>query len=483
MEQYDVLIVGGGPTGLSCALALTRNGVSCLVVDKKDGPVQTSNALAVQSRTLEIFHEMGIVDEIERRGQKLTHVDIHTQEKKVASFSMEGVVSPYPYVICLPQHDTEEVLSSAVGSNLLREAELLSFEEKEDGVLARVKKKDGSETEIRSRYIVGCDGAHSTIRKSLNIPFEGSTLEQNFVLADAKIDWEHTHDGVYPFLSPDGPMAIFCLPNGMSRIVAEVREKDHIKDLHHPTKEEFETIAKNRSSIPMNISQEGWASGFTINSRMVNRYREGRAFLCGDAAHIHSPVGGQGMNTGIQDAYNLAWKLSLVVKGKAPQELLNSYEEERKPVAKQLLAETHAMTNVVTAKSKMVQWIRNTILSFASKSHKIEQTIATKLAEQGISYKESSIVDGSGLVDHTHFDELDDTHHHLFIFSTNPKEAAAVEEAVRTHYGDLISIHVKPHEKHSGMYLVRPDQRVAFESTSLDFTPLQTFCSKIFTSP
>lgn len=480
----EVLIVGAGPTGLTLAIELRRHNVDCILIDKNEGPIKTSNALAIQSRTLEILKEMGVVDEVVERGQKLNGITLFAEDDLITHIEFQKMKSPYPFAIGLPQRDTEAILNEKLkemGGEIFRKRELIDFKQNDAGISAQILDESGEIVTVHAHWMVACDGAHSKIRKLLELNFSGETMKQHFILADMQIDWDHNHDEVYSFLSEDGPMAIFCLPNGCSRVVAEVTNDPKLHDTIHPTLEDFDAITHKRSPLPMHLHDMTWTSGFTINSRMTNKYRVGNIFLCGDAAHIHSPVGGQGMNTGMQDAYNLAWKLSLVSKGFGKENILDSYEIERKPVAQNILKETSAMTHLVTLKSKALKMIRNWILKKVSKTKQVQESFVNRIGEMDINYSMSPIVDHGGEYAVDFLSEIDDISHHLFIYTDNPESAKEIEKEVQTRFGDLIKLHIKPAREKKGVYLIRPDQYIAFHTDVVNLSSLHTYLEKIFT--
>jgi len=484
-ERTEVLIIGAGPTGLTLAIELQRHGVDFCIIDKNDGPVKTSNALAIQSRTLEILSEMGVLGEVMERGQKLTGMTMFAENDLITHIDFQRMKSPYPFAIGLPQRETEQILDEKLKElqgEIYRKTELIDFQQNEAGITAHVLTEDGETRTIYAHWMVACDGSHSKIRKSLELNFDGETMKQHFILADMKIDWKHQHDEIYSFLSEDGPMAIFCLPNGYSRVVAEVTNDPKLHDSIHPNEEDFEEITKKRSPIPMDLHDTIWTSGFTINSRMTEKYRVGNIFLCGDAAHVHSPVGGQGMNTGMQDAYNLAWKLALVSKGVGQETLLDSYEVERKPVAKNILKESSAMTKLVTLKNKFLKMIRNWILKHITQNEKVQDGFVKRIGEMDVNYSMSPIVDRGGEYAVDFLTEIDDISHHLFIYTDNPQEVKEIEETIRNRYGDSLQLHVKPAKDKRGVYLIRPDQYIGYKSDAINLESIESYLKNVFKS-
>jgi len=349
--KTNVLIVGAGPTGLTMACELLRRGIRCRLIDKEDAPSQTSKALAVHSRTLEVFEDMGIIEQLLARGLRATDVNVYDGSERLLHLSLQHLKVPYPYVLSVPQSETERQLTTllhSLGGEVERSQELTDVQQEGDRVIAvanHISQDTEIAEEITADWLIGCDGARSQVRKALGIEFEGSTYEEDFLLADVDLDWNRTQDKLHIWLHQDGPFAAIPLPKSqhwrlIAGIAAEEDEVETAVDLFQ------QLMIERTGDTTTTISNPIWLSNFKIHRRIVNQYREGRVFLAGDAAHIHSPVGGQGMNVGIQDAYNLAWKLTLVVKNQAPTALLNTYEAERRPIAKSVLAATHALTKL-----------------------------------------------------------------------------------------------------------------------------------------
>ncbi len=344
-SQIDVLVVGAGPVGMTLAAELLRHGASCRVIDRNEGASTLSKAIAVHSRSLAMFDDMGIADRLIEKGVKVDRVHFHLDGKAMPTIGLDSIGPPFPFVLCVAQNETEELLDrhvGEVGGRVERRVELESFTGDEDGVTATLRGADGSSEQVRARYIAGADGAHSTIREQTHTGFEGVTYPELYWLADAKVSWDLAPDELYAWMGEDGSVAFFPLP-GRFRILAQPKMNADAPRTA-PTLEQLQRFAAERVGVPIELSDPGWLATFAINRRLVTTMRPGpRTFLLGDAAHIHSPTGGQGMNTGMQDAYNLAWKLALVASGSAPESLLESFEAERRPVIEGMERSTDAL--------------------------------------------------------------------------------------------------------------------------------------------
>jgi 2-polyprenyl-6-methoxyphenol hydroxylase-like FAD-dependent oxidoreductase len=362
----EVLVVGAGPTGLVLALWLSRQGVPVRVIDRTSEPGTTSRALAVQARTLELYRQLNLTDAVIARGHRVPAVNLWVQGERRARLEFEQVgqdLTPYPFLHIFPQDEHERLLIDRLarfGVEVERRTELVGFEERGDRVVATLQAPDGSESPCEARFLAGCDGARSFVRQALGTGFGGGTYREVFYVADVQgrgpaFDGELNVD-----LDEADFLGVFPLAGeSRARLIGTVRGEraDHAEDLG------FDDVSRRAmTNLKVEVDRVNWFSTYRVHHRVADRFRRGRVFLLGDAAHIHSPAGGQGMNTGIGDAINLAWKLAAVCSGDAPDGLLDSYETERMAFARRLVASTDRMFNLATAEGRVADLIRTRLV-------------------------------------------------------------------------------------------------------------------------
>jgi 2-polyprenyl-6-methoxyphenol hydroxylase-like FAD-dependent oxidoreductase len=389
-----VLIVGAGPVGLTLACELTRYRVSVRIVDKAPQRTDKSKAIVIWSRTLELLDrgDTGAAPFIEA-GFKVDGVDIVTADRRVVGHvKMESVPSPYNYALMLPQSDTERLLEERLkrlGVSVERSTEATALAIGARGVEATLRRADGREETVHADWLAGCDGAHSVVRHTLGAPFTGETMPSDWVLAD-------THMSGYPFpdtevavyWAREGVLPIFPIAPGRYRIIANVPPSggDHSRD---PTLEEIAAIVEQRGPKGVKLFDPIWLSGFRINARKVASYRSGRAFLSGDAAHVHSPAGGEGMNTGMQDAFNLAWKLALAIHGTCGEALLDTYSPERSGVGDEVLRNTSRLTAIGTLRNPIAEELRNLVGRVALGLTPVQHAVVDNMSQVSVGYPQS----------------------------------------------------------------------------------------------
>jgi 2-polyprenyl-6-methoxyphenol hydroxylase-like FAD-dependent oxidoreductase len=396
MSEIDVLVVGAGPTGLTLAAELTRQGLTCRIIDKLPLASDKSKALVVHARTLEVLDTLGIADELVECGERIEAINFMNRGKTLATINTTGLDSPYPFMLSIPQNETERVLTLhlvSLGLQIERQLELLEFQQDDNAVTATLQHPDGTKETVRSRWLVGCDGAHSTVRHHLNLSFDGFPYEDSFWLADVYVKWELPLHQIYNFLDDKSGFLAFPIQNNRYRLLSNtpLGEDQNIQ----PTLEAIQALASRACPFGVELYDPVWLANFKVHHRKVSSYRQGRIFLVGDAAHVHSPAGGQGMNTGIQDAHNLAWKLALVAKGQGQETLLDTYHSERNAVGEQVLKNTDRLLKMLTLHNPLARTLRDHALPVVSNQEGLTDRLKTSLSQLDIGYSDSPLTVGN----------------------------------------------------------------------------------------
>ena len=403
MPNAPVLVVGAGPTGLVLALWLTHLKVPVRLIDRATEPGTTSRALAVQARTLELYDQIHLARTVVDRGHRVQAVSFWAAGKRRASavFGDLGAgLSPFSFALVYPQDEHERLLIDCLaelGVAVERGCELASFEESRGGVRALVKRPDGSIETVEAAYIAGCDGAHSAVRTTLGIGFGGGTYAHLFYVADVQAAGAVIDGNIHVALDTNDFLAVFARrPAGAVRLVGTVRG-DAART--SPEQISWDDVSRRVMKwLPIQVERVNWFSTYRVHHRVAEHFRRGRAFLLGDAAHIHSPVGGQGMNTGIGDAVNLAWKLAAVLQGRAPESILDSYEPERIAFARRLVQTTDRAFSMVTSPSWSARLIRLEIfprlLAVLIKTRAMRRFMFRTVSQTAVNYRGSPMSQG-----------------------------------------------------------------------------------------
>lgn len=522
-SNTDILIVGAGPTGLMMACQLAINNIPFRIIDKNEDHTTQSRALVIQARSVEILDQMGIAEKAIQQGKIAKAIGAFFNGKKVLRVTVNNMgkgLTKFPYLLMLEQSHTEKILVDFLkehGHEVERRTELKSFTQNIDEVTSILKLPEGKEETVKAKYIIGADGTHSIVRQQLNIPFGGKTYQESLFVLDCKAEVEISHDEMYLTFAEEAVGGFFPLTNGRWRILGNIP-----KELEGKEEITFEDIEKNFAErIRMNVKlyDPQWISAYHSHHRYASTFRIKRCFLAGDAAHIHSPVGAQGMNTGLQDAYNLAWKLTLVLNGKAKDTLLDTYTEERISIARNLVRSTDRAFNLVTSANIFLKTFRLYMMPVALKlgaplfqKLKFIQRLAFRIiSEIGISYRKRSLSQNASLGKFPNYapkpgdrlpfiefkdasgnktniqEKVKDKFFCLFIFSDSvPKEIISMVESFK----DLFSIETIPFTEHTkilnkafgikrnGCYLIRPDMYIAYRADKFDTEHLTKYLSQ-----
>ena len=502
----DVLIVGAGPTGLMLANQLGRRGVRAMIVDRHSGPAQQTRAMAVHARTLEIYSKLGIAERALELGRRGNGANMWAGGKRMARIPLGDIgksVSPFPFVLMLGQDDNERIMGEHLrnwGMAVQWSTELIALNQEPGQVTAMLRQPDGSTRKVTAAYVAGCDGGRSAVRELSGITFPGAPYEHVFFVADTEATGPMVADELNVYLWRDG-FHLFFPMRGRDRwrvigiLPKALRGRDDVAF------EELSPAIRREAGTNLVFKECSWFSTYRIFHRAAEKFRDRRCFLLGDAAHVHSPMGGQGMNTGLQDAYNLAWKLALVVKGRAAAGLLDTYEAERIPVAKRLLSTTDRAFVAVVSESWLAALFRTRILArivaLAMTFERPKQLAFRTLSQTGIAYRDSPLsrtlapvsggapragdrfpwlqlrFRGSGPVEDL-FQKLDDTRYNLIVIGQSAPSGEALG------LGDLLRIHAVPGDAHNArelaragisetaFYLLRPDGHVGLAGARLE---------------
>jgi 2-polyprenyl-6-methoxyphenol hydroxylase-like FAD-dependent oxidoreductase len=369
----DIVVVGAGPTGLTLAASLVAGGADVVLLDRAPAGANTSRAAVVHARTLDVLEGLGVSGDMVRRGVITPTFTVRDRDRVLMSVSFADLPTAHPYTLMLPQSLTEEILLrrlEALGGRVHRPYEVTGVVQDESGVTVTT----GTGETVRARYAVGTDGMHSVVRERSGIGFAGERYEQSFVLADAHLDGDVPHEEVQLFFSPAGLVVVAPMPGGWHRVVATMDDAPE-----HPDAAVVQGVLDERGPrrSPWRVRDVMWSSRFRVHHRIAEHYRAGRIFLAGDAAHVHSPAGGQGMNTGVQDAVELARR---ILEGTE-----DGYEAVRRPVAVDVIAMTDRMTRAATAGGPATRAIRNTLLAVAGHNASVRRALAMRLSELSVS--------------------------------------------------------------------------------------------------
>lgn len=406
MIKTDVIIAGAGPTGLALACQLIRYGTDFVIIDKKETTTPYSKAIGVQARTLELYEQMGLADDLIAQGAiaEKARMIVGGKVRGEAEFGKMGAgMSPYPFVLMVEQGRHETLLYDHIrshGKDVKWQTTLESFAQDADGVAAKVVNGDGGGETIEAKYLVGCDGSKSLVRHSLGLTFEGSTFERMFYVADVEIDWEFCHDAGNAFLMKDTLLAFFPMIGEKQWRIVGTFPEEFAKDEGDVLYEEIEARIKSDTALNLDITKVNWFSTYKVHTRHVDKFSVGRCFLAGDSAHIHSPAGAQGMNTGIQDGYNLAWKLALVLGGRSNAGLLETYNEERLPNAKELTRTTDRFFDLAASPGRLLSFARMYIFPYianiAFRLNAVKKFVFPRVSQIAINYRTSSLSRNEG---------------------------------------------------------------------------------------
>jgi len=489
--KTEVLIAGAGPVGLTLAAELTRYGVSVRIVEKNAQRTDKSKALVVWSRTLELMDRLGCSENFLATGLKSAAANISAGTEPIARISFENADTHYPFALMIAQSETERLLEeflNKLGVQVERTVELTTLTKSPTGVTSTLRYADSHEETIESSWLVGCDGAHSTVRHQLGMEFEGSTQASDWLLADTRISGVPHPNEISAFWHSEGVLIIFPITPGRYRVIADSGVADPSHPRPDPTLEEVQAVLDQRGPGGIKISDPIWLATFHINERKVADYQSGHVFLVGDAAHIHSPAGGQGMNTGMQDAFNLAWKLALVIDGTcAESPVLASYSPERSAVGDQVLKAAGRFTDVAILKGAVKQSVRNHLASFLCGLAPFRKIAVDMMEEVSINYPDSPLnAGGARKGPHPVEGERAPVREAEQPVGAGEKprfalcgETSETFAKLVAQYPNLLEPSLRKPYRDGGLWLVRPDGYVALSTKAGDWDAVTAYLGRI----
>jgi 3-(3-hydroxy-phenyl)propionate hydroxylase len=397
-DLSPVLIVGAGPTGLAAAMSLARSRVPVRIVDQAERPAPYSRAIGIQARTLELLEQHRVVEPFLAHGHRAHAASLHADGRVIAQLDFDPLQTRYPYLLFVDQSVTERLLAehlASLGVTVERGRTLVACDAGDagDGTLdVTLRDADGRDERFAPSYLIAADGAHSTVRHLLGVGFAGRPLEQTFLLADLAAIPGWPDDEIHLFTTGDGIAGLFPMGGGRYRLVADrPPENGVLSGEHGPSLEQCQALVRARAGAGIDLSDLTWSSYFHLHSRMVERLRHGRVFFAGDAAHVHSPAGAQGMNTGIQEAFNLGWKLARVLGARAPDRLLDTYHAERHPIERDVLRQTSLLTQIVEADRGPLKLLRDHVVPLLASLGPMRDAVRRSVSELAIQYRRSPL--------------------------------------------------------------------------------------------
>ncbi|MDQ6675512.1 MAG: FAD-dependent monooxygenase [Chloroflexota bacterium] len=510
-SDCQVLVVGAGPTGLVLAAELLARGISTSVIDKGGGIILQSRATGLHARTLELLDLMGLADRFVERGQIVRRFQYYSEGKPLVNLDLSLNGSRFGFMLDIPQHETEKLLRQRVaelGGTIEQGLELTALGHHTAGVTATIRDRSGEVREIRADYLVGCDGAHSRVRDELGLSFDGHAYQEDWLLADVRLDWSRSEDEVYAFFKADGTlMSCFPMRDHVWRLIFPYTGD---RGRQPPTLEEIQQLVDQRAPERIVVSDPTWLANFRSQRRSTNVYRCGRVMLAGDAAHVHSPAGGQGMNVGMLDAHNLAWKLALVASGRSSDWLLDTYGEERAPVAADVLRWTHALVQLSMVRQPLKRALRDTLVPIISRVPPVHERLVRRLSQQHIGYSSSRLtrheggsdgvrpgdrapdvdvmVPGGGMV--RLYEVLRGTRHVMLVSSADHLGAFERDELwrLRDIFDVVVGSFAPQHAalgrgRGESVYLIRPDGYIAARGHTDQLTGILDYLRQVFREP
>ncbi len=519
-NQLPVLIVGAGPTGLLMACELARHGIAFRIIDKKPEHTSASNATWIQTRTIELLDQIGLAPRFLKTGHPCKAINLYVDGKSLATIPLNGIDSTYPFILMLPQSETEKLLIERLAELKAKvewSSELIDMKQEGTIVQSTVKLPDGKTETITSNWLIAADGANSIIRAKCKIFFPGEDLTEQFVVADAHIDSFTTKNEIHLFFDEGTLFAASPMGGNKYRIAANLH-LDHPRQTFY--EKEVVDLVQERGHGAYYVKDVSWISPFWIHGKVAEQLRHHSIFLMGDAAHTHSPAGGQGMNAGLQDAYNLAWKLALVIKNKANPLLLDSYQSERHPVVSEIVNQTEHFTKMALFDKSFLTNLRKFSQHILQDDKELINKTSAMISQTAIQYQDSPVIDYDNsnnrliapgkrapdvAIDQSTrlYDYLRNTYHNVLLFTGTTENNLALsnikqlQEWLNQLHPDLIKTHVITNKKlndiddtifdasgiihqsygitNPTLLIIRPDNYIAYCSENLEYIYIERF--------
>ena len=485
-QDVDLIVIGAGPTGLTAACEARRLGLSVVIIDRKEHRSTFSKALVVHARTMEVMETMGVSERVRAAGASFDALNAHFGSSEAVRMDLRGLDwgdTRYPYWLSIPQYETERCLEEhliALGGAVRWRTSLESLEQDQDSVSVTLRGPNGVVESLRAQWAIGCDGGGSATRRALGVAMERESLEETFVLADVHTTQALAEAEGHAWYGEGGLVLLVPMPEaGLFRLIAHMPER--VEGERFTLDEAFlDGLILERAGFELGAHELAWTSQFDLHQGLAERYRVGRIFLAGDAAHVHSPVGGQGMNTGIQDAHNLLWKLALSrdLEPAAAELYLDSYQQERRATAKAMVQGTGRATRVLTSKQHFVGMLLRALGPYLASTQLVQEQLGRAVGMLDLVYQDSAVLQempavGLGqpspgsrlpnpvLAEATRLhDLLDPKGHTLFLFDGSPRKLTADGQLQRLDprwepiLRDALAV------PGNGVVLVRPDRCV-----------------------
>jgi 2-polyprenyl-6-methoxyphenol hydroxylase-like FAD-dependent oxidoreductase len=520
-SHLPVLIVGAGPTGLMMACELARHGIAFRIIDKKSERSLTSNATWIQTRTIELLDQAGLAPRFLKVGHPCNAINLYIEGKPLVTIPLNGIDSTYPFILMLPQSETERLLIERLEElkhPVEWSSELIDIKQEGRTVISTVRLPKGKMETITSDWLIACDGANSTVREKCRIFFPGEDLTEQFVVADAHINSFTSKDEIHLFFDQGTLFAASPLGGKKYRIAANLH-LDYPRQTFY--EQEVIELVQERGHGAYYVTNVSWISPFWIHGKIAEQMRQQSIFLMGDAAHIHSPLGGQGMNTGLQDAYNLAWKLALIIKGKAKSILLDSYQAERHPVVREIVNQTEKFTKMALFDKSFLTNLRKISHQILQGEEEFIKETCAMISQVGIRYQDSPVINYEEciksisprqgdrapdvVIDQSTrlYDYLRNPFHNILLFTGSSEKNLVLshikqlQEWLNQLHPDLIKTHVVTNEKLNDidniiydpddvihkcyqinkpvLLIIRPDNYIAYCSEKFEYIFIERF--------